>query len=311
MLKKFLSWFMGYLSQNKNNSASGYLKETHNNIAESYNELSEKVKRLEQILEEKTKIADDLKSAFLRNIYHEIRTPMNSIVGFTNLLSHKDLSEEQRKKFDENIKKSSQQFLKLIDDLIEASILDSGYFKIVNGDCNLTKLIDELHSYFTVHNIDPLKSNIALVQNPDSQYMDITIYTDKKMLFDIISILISNAFKFTRKGVIEYGYKVLNNNQVMFFVKDSGVGGIDKFDKSIFKSFTKAENCFENTNKGFGLGLSIAHSKVKLLRGDIWVESNELKGTTFKFTVPLTESDAANINKKIENSRNKEFSKVS
>jgi signal transduction histidine kinase len=301
MLKKFIGWFMGYLSQNK---------EPHNNIDESYNELSAKVKRLEQILEEKTKLADDLKSAFLRNIYHEIRTPMNSIVGFTNLLSQKDLTEEQRRKFADNIRKSSQQFLKLIDDLVEASILDSGYFKMVEGDCNLSMLMDELHTYYSVNIDDPGKSDIAFVQNSDPQHMDIIICTDKKMLFDIMSILISNAFKFTQKGVIEYGYKVLNK-EVMFFVKDSGIGGIDKFDKSIFKSFTKTEHCFEDSNKGFGLGLSIAHSKVKLLRGDIWVESNDLKGTTFKFTIPIEKPQGKKIGRKLENSCNKEFSKVS
>ena len=301
MLKKFIDWFMGYLSLNK---------ETQNNITESYNDLCEKVKRLEQILEEKTKLADNLKSAFLRNIYHEIRTPMNSIIGFTNLLSSKDLNEGQRLKYAENIRKSSQQFLKLIDDLVEASILDSGYFKMVNSDCNLCMLMDEVHTHFTGSNYDPEKSDIAFIQNSDSQHMDIMINTDKKMLFDIMSILISNAFKFTQKGVIEYGYKVLNK-QVMFFVKDSGIGGIDKYDKSIFKSFTKTEQCFEDSNKGFGLGLSIAHRKVKLLQGDIWVESNDLKGTTFKFTVPFERPDEKNIKKKLENSCNKEFSKVS
>jgi signal transduction histidine kinase len=300
MLKKFIGWFMGYLSQNK---------ETHNNLTDSYNDLCEKVKRLEQILEEKTKLADDLKSAFLRNIYHEIRTPMNCIVGFTNLLSCNDLTEEQRLKYAENIKKSSQHFLKLIDDLVEASILDSGYFKMVKDDCNLSQLMDEVHAHFTGNNYDPGKSDIAFIQNSDPQHMDIMINTDKKMLFDIMSILISNAFKFTQKGAIEYGYKVLNK-QVMFFVKDSGIGGIDRYDKSIFKSFTKTEQCFEDSNKGLGLGLSIAHSKVKLLRGDIWVESNDLKGTTFKFTVPLERPDGKNIKKKLENSCNKEFSKV-
>ena len=303
---------MGYLSRNKNNPASGYLKETHNNITESYNELSEKVKRLEKILEEKSKIADDLKAAFLRNVYHEIRTPMNSIVGFTNLLDHKDITEEQRKKYAENIKKSSQQFLQLIDDLVEASILDSGYFKMAKGDCNLSQLMNELHSHFTVQNIDPVNPDIALVQKPDSQHPELTIYSDRKMLFHINSILISNAYKFTREGMIEYGYKVLNDNQLMFFVRDSGIGGIDKYDDSIFKSFTKAEHCFDNTNKGFGLGLSIAHGKVKLLGGDIWVESNELKGTTFKFTVPLEKScRSCRSADKSEEGPNKEFSKVS
>jgi len=133
MVKKFLNWFMIYLSQDKNKPQSEYLKEAHNSISESYEELLEKVQRLERVLEEKTRIADELKSAFLRNVNHEIRTPMNSIVGFTSLLDHGDITDDQRSKFVENIKKSSQQFLKLIDDLVEASLLDSGYTKITKG----------------------------------------------------------------------------------------------------------------------------------------------------------------------------------
>ena len=73
----------------------------------------------------------------------------------------------------------------------------------------------------------------------------------------------------------------------MFYVKDTGIGGLSKVDSAIFKSFTKLEHCYERANKGFGLGLNIARGKVTLLGGEIWVESNELKGTTFKFSLPM------------------------
>jgi signal transduction histidine kinase len=310
MIKKFLNWFMSYLSQDKNKPHSQYLKEAHNSITESYEELLEKVKRLELVLEEKTRIADELKSAFLRNVYHEIRTPMNSIVGFTSLLDHGDITDDQRSKFAENIKKSSQQFLKLIDDLVEASLLDSGYTKINIGECDLSRLMEELHSHYTDQNIYSAKSDIALRQNPDMQYKELRIYSDKKLLFDIMSNLLSNAFKFTESGSVEYGYKILNSDKIMFYVKDSGIGGIDRYDDSIFKSFTKSEHCLSETNKGLGLGLNIARGKVKLLSGDIWVEPNEMKGTTFKFTVPLEKCNTATTSNKTENFKKKQLSKV-
>ena len=310
MIKKFLGWFMSYLSQNKDKPHSEYLKEAHNRISESYEELLEKVKRLELVLEEKTKLADELKSAFLRNVYHEIRTPMNSIVGFTSLLNHGHHTDEQNTKYAENIKKSSQQFLNLIDDLVEASLLDSGYSKITKGECDLSRVMEELHSLYTVQNTFSEKSDIALKQNPDLQHKELKIYSDKRMLFDIMSNLLSNAFKFTEKGDVEYGYKVLNDNKIMFYVKDSGVGGIDKYDNSIFKNFTKSEHCLRETNKGLGLGLSIAHGKVKLLGGDIWFEPNEMKGTTFKFTVPLEKYCTGKSNKNTDNFKNKQLSKV-
>jgi len=312
MIKKFLNWSMSYLSQtqNKNKPHLKYLKEAHNSISESYEELLEKVKRLELVLEEKTKIADELKSAFLRNVYHEIRTPMNSIVGFTSLLDHGDINDDQKSKFAENIKKSSQQFLKLIDDLVEASLLDSGYTKITEGECDLSLLMEELHSHYTDQNIYSVKSDIALRQNSDTEHKELKICSDKKMLFDIMSNLLSNALKFTERGSVEYGYKILNDDKIMFYVKDSGIGGIDRYDNSIFKCFTKSEHCLSETNKGLGLGLNIAHGKVKLLGGDIWVEPNDMKGTTFKFTVPLEKFYTATSSKKSENLKNKQLSKV-
>ncbi len=312
MIKKFLNWSMSYLSQtqDKNKPHLKYLKEAHNSISESYEELLEKVKRLELVLEEKTKIADELKSAFLRNVYHEIRTPMNSIVGFTSLLDHGDINDDQKSKFAENIKKSSQQFLKLIDDLVEASLLDSGYTKITEGECDLSLLMEELHSHYTDQNIYSVKSDIALRQNSDTEHKELKICSDKKMLFDIMSNLLSNALKFTERGSVEYGYKILNDDKIMFYVKDSGIGGIDRYDNSIFKCFTKSEHCLSETNKGLGLGLNIAHGKVKLLGGDIWVEPNDMKGTTFKFTVPLEKFYTATSSKKSENLKNKQLSKV-
>jgi signal transduction histidine kinase len=302
---------MSYLSQNKDKPQSKYLKEAHNSISESYEELLEKVKRLERVIEEKTRIADELKTAFLRNVYHEIRTPMNAIVGFTSLLNHGNPTTDQISKYAENIKISSQQFLKLIDDLVEASLLDSGYTTITKGECDLSRLMEDLHSQYTDQNIYSVKSDIAIRQNPDIQYRELKIFSDKKALFDIMSNLLSNAFKFTEKGYVEYGYKVLNNDKIMFYVRDTGVGGIDKYDNSIFKSFSKSEHCLSETNKGLGLGLTIARGKVKLLGGDIWVEPNEGKGTTFKFTVPLEKYCSAGSDKKTESFKNKQLSKVS
>lgn len=287
MLKKFLKWFADFFFINKKKSRTKYFKEIHRNKPESNKELLDKVKRLEHVLEEKSKMTDDLKTAFLKNIYHEIRTPMNSIVGFTNLLAQKDLSEDQKTRFAENIKKSSQDFLKLIDDLVEASFLDTGDFKVKKRECDLILLMDELYASFSYQNRITGESKIALLQNPDSQYKELKVFSDRDILFNVMSSLLSNAFKFTEKGIIEYGYKVLNDYKLLFFVKDSGIGGIDKGDNSIFKSFTKAEHCYDSTNKGFGLGLKIAKGKIDLLGGEIWVESNEFKGTTFKFIVPL------------------------
>lgn len=283
----------GYGKQNHD-----YSRETQRYTAESCKDLLAKVRRLESIIEEQSSIADNLKSAFLKNVYHEIRTPMNSIVGFTNLLEQKNITDEDRNRFTENIKKSSQDFLKLIDDLVEASLLDSGEIAVKKEECDIKQLITDLYSCFTDQNGIPPNKNITLLKNPDPQFEEYKIYSDSKMIFDIMSGLLSNAFKFTQKGIIEYGYKVLNDYKLMLYVKDTGIGGIGEGDTTIFKIFTKSEHCYETANKGFGLGLNIARSKVILLGGEIWVESNELKGTTFKFTMPVERTIEAAVNEK-------------
>ncbi len=296
MRKKFLTNGISFFSVNKGEKHFDKTRATQLNSTESLEDLLEKVRRLERIIEEKSRITDNLKSAFLKNIYHEIRTPMNSIVGFTNLLEQKNITDEDRARFTENIKKSSQDFLNLIDDLIEASLLDSGEVKVLKEECDLNQLMSNLYSRFTDQTRVSINKNIELLQNPDSQFLEYKVYSDGKMIFDIMSNLISNAFKFTQKGVIEYGYKILNDYKLMFYVKDTGVGSISDGDTTIFKIFTKSEHCYENANKGFGLGLNIARSKVTLLGGEIWVEANEAKGTTFKFTLPVEKSFTVNVN---------------
>jgi signal transduction histidine kinase len=287
ILKKFINGLKNVFSTGKGKQNYNNSKDTQRYSTESYDDLLAKVRRLESIIEEQSRITDNLKSAFLKNIYHEIRTPMNSIVGFTSLLEQKNITDKDRTKYTENIKKSSKDFLKLIDDLVEASLLNIGEIKVVKDECDLKLLINNLYSCFTDQHGFTSNKNITFLKNPDSLYEEYKIYSDSKMLFDIMSCIISNAFKFTQKGIIEYGYKVLNDYKLMFYVKDTGVGGIDEGDTTIFKIFTKSEHCYDTTNKGFGLGLNIARSKVTLLGGEIWVESNELKGTTFKFTMPV------------------------
>ncbi len=292
MLKKILYKLIVYFSVSSVRGNKNNIKGTQINNAESCEQLVEKVRRLESIIEEKSKISDDLRSTFLKNVYHEIRTPMNSIVGFTNLLEQKDITDIDKTKFTENIRKSSKDFLRLIDDLVEASLLDSGEYKVKKGEFSLSRLMNDLYDCFADKNYIRLnKHNISLVQNPDSKFTALKIYSDRNMLFGIMSMLISNAFKFTKKGIIEFGYRVIDNHNLMFFVKDTGMGGLGKGDSSVFNSFTKSDHCFERANKGFGLGLNIAKSKVELLKGEIWVESNELKGTTFKFTIPVETPD--------------------
>ena len=190
----------------------------------TYIRLLEKVEKLEQLMKEESIKTERLKNSFLNNIYHEVRTPMNSIVGFSELLKKNGLNEQKKDMYVSKIIQGSEDFLKLVDLLLDASLIESGNIELKSLPCDLEQLMVELHSYHTIQKHMFNKSDIVLLKSMDKHYPGLQIKTDKEWLFKILTNLLDNAFKFTQKGVIEFGYKVINPAQIMFFVKDSGIG---------------------------------------------------------------------------------------
>jgi hypothetical protein len=290
-IKKFIKWVFSYLQPIgiKVDNKTTRVGNTR------YKELLKKVDKLEKLMHEESLKTEKLKSSFLNNIYHEIRTPMNSIVGFAELLKQKELSNVKQKDYLNKLTSSSEIFLQLLDNLLEASLIESGNVEIKKDVCNLHSLIDEVQNYITLQKHMMEKDSIVILRSEDKYYPNFNIITDKEKLFQILSNLLVNALKFTEKGVVEFGYKVLNLNKIMFYVKDSGIGtNDDKNHQQLFDKFIKSEYCFGKENKGFGLGLCIAKGLVNLFNGDIWVESNNYGGSTFKFTIPFSLAPSSN-----------------
>ncbi|MBN2212624.1 MAG: HAMP domain-containing histidine kinase [Bacteroidales bacterium] len=284
IISNFTKWISSFFS-----SLGNGISESQNELDEdfTYKKLLEKVEKLEQLMTEESTKTERLKRSFLNNIYHEIRTPMNSIVGFTELLKQNGLSEYKKELYVNKIRQSSEDFLRLIDLLLDASLIESGNLELKNKPFCLEQMVDELHSYYTIqkHILD--KSDIALLKNKDHYYPELHIRSDQDCLYKILSNLLDNAFKFTHKGVIEFGFKVLSPTQIMFFVKDSGIG-IDLTQAAeLFQKFSKTDYYTGRDNRGLGLGLSIAKGLTDLMGGKIWVESNHFGGSTFKFTIPF------------------------
>ncbi|MCK4750118.1 MAG: response regulator, partial [Bacteroidales bacterium] len=238
--------------------------------------------------------SDRLKTSFLANMSHEIRTPMNGIVGFANLLRDPDLSDDQKDLYLKHIDHSSNQLLHIIDDIIDISKIESGQLKISNKPVRINVILDEIYSsYF--HRIrgdapGQKKVTFNLVKGDDSS--DFTIVTDDYRLRQIIDNLIDNSIKFTNEGHITFGYELKSNRYIEFFVSDSGIGiPVDK--KSlIFDRFGQINITESHQASGTGLGLPISKSLVKLMGGEIWVESTEGRGTTLFFTLPLVIEEA-------------------
>ena len=254
-------------------------------------ELSESGRKLtglnEELLiaKEKAEESNRLKSAFVSNMSHEIRTPMNGILGFTQLLANPNISEEKTEEYIKIIVNSGNHLLNIINDIIDISKLDAGEFKILKAPVNITNLLKEQYTFFYSYKTGKQKHHLELILNIPKTKKETIVYTDETRLKQVLSNLINNAVKFTENGKIEFGFTIEQSN-VIFFVKDTGIGIPKEKLSDIFERFNQAVVNTEKLYGGTGLGLSISKACTQLLGGKIWVESVLNKGSEFYFSIP-------------------------
>ncbi len=261
------------------------------------------------IAKEKAEESNRLKSAFLSNMSHEIRTPMNGILGFTQLLANPGISEEKRKEYIDIIINSGNHLLNIINDIIDISKLDAGEFRILKVPVNINDLLKEQYTFFHSYKTGKQKHHIELKLNVPKSKKDTIIYTDETRLKQILSNLINNAVKFTETGKIEFGFKT-EKEQIIFFVKDTGIGIPKDKLSDIFERFNQAAANTEKLYGGTGLGLSISKACTQLLGGEIWVESELNKGSEFYFTIPYQKAKDYKQKPQVNNNLNLEGKKL-
>lgn len=247
-------------------------------------------KKVETELEkakEKAEESDRLKSAFLANMSHEIRTPLNAIIGFSELSNDPDITAEEREYFSQIIKSRSADLLSIISDILDISKLDARQMKINETQGSLNKMLNELYAAYNNKALQGKKQNIELVLNNELEKGELIIETDFTRLNQILSNLLNNAFKFTEYGKIEIGCRLLLNNQLQFYIKDTGIGIPKGKLDNIFERFSQVETTVTKQYGGTGLGLSISKGLAELLGGTIYAESVENKGSTFFVTIPF------------------------
>lgn len=251
---------------------------------------------------EKAEESDRLKSAFLANMSHEIRTPMNSIMGFADLLNEPDMDENKRQQFTDIIIGRSADLLKIINDILDISRIESGNTSICTTNCDLNKMLDELNRDFASKLELGSKPGLRLSCEKAIHLGSFVFETDELKLKQIFVNLLDNALKFTRQGTIRFGYTMPENGTITCFVSDTGIGVDPKYHGIIFERFRQAEIPNRNEYKGTGLGLAICKGNTEIMGGTMWVESEPGKGSEFFFRLPFLqhlEDGSINTNHKI------------
>ncbi len=258
-----------------------------------WRDISEKKKQYQELVvaKEKAEQSDIIKTSFLRNIQHEIRTPLNAIMGFSQLLKQPGIDNEEAQGYYEDIISSGNQLTKIIDEIIDFSRLQTGSFQITSEATELKKLVIEI---FKEYYPTSLNKSVKFTINTCPSNNNTVVKTDVPRLKQILGYLVENAFKFTKKGLVEIGYTISTEN-ITFHVTDTGVGIEEKNFETIFEEFNRLiQKDPEKLYGGTGLGLSISKSILDYLGGKIWVESEVGGGSKFSFTIPYLPVDIVN-----------------
>jgi PAS domain S-box-containing protein len=238
------------------------------------------------IAKEKAEESDRLKTAFLQNMSHEIRTPMNAIMGFSDLLvNNSNINKVQ--KFSEIISQRCNDLLDIINDLLDISKIESGQLPVNLQESDLSELFTELTSFFKEYQKRIDKKQIKFNMQPFTASDENKIITDNVKLKQVLINLISNAFKFTEEGKVEVGCKFDENQNLLFYVSDTGYGIPLEKQEIIFERFIQLKQSSKKNIGGTGLGLPIVKALVNLLGGQVFLESEPGKGSTFSFTIPF------------------------
>jgi PAS domain S-box-containing protein len=263
-------------------------------------DVTDRVKSEDALILAKNKAeeSDRIKSTFLATMSHELRTPLNAIIGFSDLMKD-DISKEEIDSFAMTIHKSGRHLLGLIEEIFDISLIEAGEIKLQIDEYEVNDLLNEIFAVISREQILLGKNSIKLRINIPVNGDNVRISIDQKRFKQILVNLLKNALKFTKEGYIEYGFTfehINDNGFLKFFVKDTGIGIAKDKQQLIFDQFRQADDSLTRTYGGTGLGLSISKKLVEILGGEIWVESETGKGSTFFFTLPSAKFTSVPVN---------------
>jgi signal transduction histidine kinase len=244
-----------------------------------------------------------LKSAFLATMNHELRTPLNHILGFSELIMAGVVPEDNAS-FASSIQTSGQNLLSIIEDVFDLALIEQANIKLRNQTFSLMDhFMENKASFDNILRTSAKHEQIHLVFRPDTQWLSSYVTADRSKINQVLTNLFKNAVKFTHKGTIEFGYKIADESNLIFYIKDTGIGIAKEKQNIIFDFFRQGDDSYTRVYGGIGVGLSIARKITKILQGELTVVSELGKGSTFALSIPVELSaskDDKNNNKQLD-----------
>ncbi len=233
---------------------------------------------------EKADIGVKIKNAFLSNVSHEVNTPLNVISGFTNILLNEFDGSDHQITYLKNIQENTDILIKLFNDIMDFTTIESGNLTIDKKEIALSDLINDIYQEALVETKSYIpQKNIDIKIDIHDNFKNAILISDAEWITRIFTELINNAIKFSFLGTITIGYEI-NYENITFYVKDQGIGISPKDQDNIFKKFIHGNKNFVSLHKGTGLGLPIVKLLVEKLNGKIWYDSKEDIGSSFYFS---------------------------
>jgi len=274
-----------YQLRNKVQSKTLALQSANDELSDNLKVIA---KQNKQLVEAKhhAEEASSAKSAFVANMSHEIRTPMNGIYGALQLINNERLS-ESGKELVLNAISSTKRLLTITNDILDFSKIEAGKLQIENRDFNLNDILKEIKSDYTrLAHEKGLGFTIYCPPNLNSYWVG-----DQVRIKQVLVNMLSNAVKFTAKGVVTLSIRYIDSDGMLqFTVADTGIGMTQQGIERLYEKFDQADNSTTREYGGTGLGMAISRNLVSLMHGNISVESKVGKGTTFVVSLPLKQS---------------------